>query len=85
MTNSQGVLTNIYTYIYSSHTQSYFSFLQFIIFSYDFTFIDNEPYFIEINCFGKENAAGSALFHWIIDYDKLYGVNDCIYVRTTIE
>jgi hypothetical protein len=28
---------------------------------------DGTPYFIEANCFGKEYAAGSALFHWIRD------------------
>ena len=32
-----------------------------------------EPYFIEINSFGKEYAAGSALFGWIQDEDVLYG------------
>jgi hypothetical protein len=31
---------------------------------------DNKPYFIEINSFGKDYAAGSALYHWIID-DKI--------------
>jgi len=45
----------------------------------------NEPYFIETNCFGKEYAAGSALFHWIVDEDKLYGKDsDTIYIRYTI-
>lgn len=29
-------------------------------------------YFIEPNSFGKEYASGSALFHWIDDYDILY-------------
>lgn len=31
------------------------------------------PYFIEPNSFGAEYAAGSALFHWILDHDVLYG------------
>jgi hypothetical protein len=54
-------------------------------FSYDFTFINNIPYFIEPNSFGKEYAAGSALFHWIIDYDKLYGlIENNIYIRYVI-
>jgi hypothetical protein len=26
-----------------------------------------------MNCFGKEYAAGSALFHWLLDEDILYG------------
>lgn len=33
---------------------------------------DNTPYFIEPNCFGKEYASGSALFHWINDSSILY-------------
>lgn len=40
----------------------------------DIALLDNDqPMFIEINCFGKEYAAGSSLFHWIIDEEKLYG------------
>jgi hypothetical protein len=50
-------------------------------FSYDLVFYQDKPYFIEPNCFGKEYAAGSALFHWLNDYDKLYGLKDEIYVR----
>jgi hypothetical protein len=42
-------------------------------YSYDFAIIDSKPYFIEMNCFGKEYAAGSALFHWLLDEDILYG------------
>ena len=42
----------------------------------DFVFTTtNNPYFIEINSFGKEYASGSALFHWLLDTDKLYGEN----------
>ena len=39
----------------------------------DIAIVENKPYFIELNSFGKEYAAGSALFHWIIDEDILYG------------
>lgn len=60
-------------------------------YTYDFALIveDNDslkPYFIEPNSFGKEYAAGSALFHWLIDEDKLYGngINKNIYFRFTI-
>jgi hypothetical protein len=54
-------------------------------FSYDFTFVNSFPYFIEPNSYGKEYAAGSSLFHWLIDYDKLYGLSDnTIYVRYVI-
>lgn len=42
------------------------------------------PIFIEPNSFGAEYAAGSALFHWICDRDKLYGTNlPNVYVRYT--
>jgi hypothetical protein len=34
------------------------------------------PYFIEINSFGKEYAAGSSLFHWINDEKQLYGLDE---------
>lgn len=53
---------------------------------YDFAILNNNiPYFIEISSFGKEYAAGSALFHWIIDEDILYGENDSlIYFRYTV-
>ena len=46
---------------------------------------DGTFYFIEINSFGKEYAAGSALFHWLNDEDKLYCTdsNDVIYFRYT--
>jgi hypothetical protein len=33
---------------------------------------DETPYFIEPNSFGKYYAAGSALYHWIYDHDKLH-------------
>lgn len=55
-------------------------------YTYDFAIIDNDkPYFIEMNCFGKEYAAGSALFHWLIDENILYGnhekYNNCLEFR----
>jgi hypothetical protein len=46
----------------------------------DIALTDN-VYFIEINPFGKEYSAGSSLFHWIIDENKLYGDGDHIYCR----
>lgn len=52
----------------------------------DIALIDNdEVYFIEINPFGKEYSAGSALFHWIIDEDILYDKTNNIVVRYTIQ
>jgi len=43
----------------------------------------DEPYFIEINPFGKEYSSGSALFHWLHDEDILYGKKNAsiIYFR----
>jgi hypothetical protein len=45
---------------------------------------DNSVYFIEINPFGKEYSAGSALFHWVVDQNKLYNTCGKIYCRYTI-
>jgi hypothetical protein len=42
-------------------------------YSIDLAIINGEVYFIELNCFGKEYAAGSALFHWLLDEHILYG------------
>ena len=51
----------------------------------DLAILENdEPYFIEINPFGKEYPSGSSLFHWIIDEDILYGKSDKIYFRYTV-
>ena len=55
-------LSNSYTYDFSVY--------------YDETTNNLKPYFIEPNSFGKEYAAGSALFHWLLDEDKLYGFSD---------
>ena len=52
-------------------------------YSIDIALVKNIPYFIEVNCFGKEYAAGSSLFHWIIDYDLLYSDGKTIYFRYT--
>lgn len=53
-------------------------------YSIDFAILDDDtPYFIEINSFGKEYAAGSALFHWLVDEEILYGNGDDIHFRWT--
>lgn len=59
-------------------------------YSYDFAILLNddkklEGYFIEPNGFGKEYSAGSSLFHWLIDYDKMYGNLDNIYMRYVVK
>jgi hypothetical protein len=52
----------------------------------DLTLIgDNEePYFIEPNCFGAQYAAGSALFHWLND-DKMLHDKDVVEFRYVSE
>lgn len=47
-------------------------------YTYDFAIVGDqcEPFFIEPNSFGTEYAAGSALFHWKMDYDILYGIEN---------
>lgn len=58
-------------------------------YSFDIAIILDEtkqlvPLFIEPNSFGAEYAAGSALFHWEHDRDKLYGsVPNTVYIRYT--
>ncbi|AZL89824.1 division cycle 123 protein [Megavirus baoshan] len=42
---------------------------------------DNNLRIIELNSFGYWLASGSALFHWIKDYDKLYNTNNDVYFR----
>jgi hypothetical protein len=49
----------------------------------DLAVVDSKIYFIELNSFGAEYAAGSALFHWIIDKEILYGNTDRIEFRYT--
>ena len=56
-------------------------------YTFDFAIINSQPYFIELNSFGKEYAAGSALFHWILDEHILYNKfehNNFIEFRYTI-
>jgi hypothetical protein len=52
-------------------------------YTFDFAIIDSKPFFIELNSFGKEYAAGSALFHWELDEKILY--NDFSDENLTIE
>lgn len=45
---------------------------------------DDSPYFIEMNCFGANYAAGSSLFGWIQDHDMLTGEHpEKLFVRAT--
>jgi hypothetical protein len=55
-------------------------------YTFDFAIVDGKPYFIELNCFGKEYASGSALFHWLLDENILYNrfeTNNVIEFRYT--
>jgi hypothetical protein len=52
--------------------------------SYTYDFIirnDDTPYLVEFNPFGKEQAAGSSLFHWILDDSMLCNKENKIYFR----
>jgi hypothetical protein len=41
----------------------------------DLAIVDDIPYFIEVNPFGKDYSSGSALFHWINDFEVLTSSN----------
>ena len=60
-----------------------FIFFRTLIHPIDLSFIDNEPYFIEVNPFGSNYSAGSSLFHWILDEKLLYNTDNIIYFRYT--
>ena len=51
----------------------------------DIAILENDiAYFIEINCFGKEYASGSSLFHWLINEEILYNdKDDTVHFRYT--
>jgi len=55
-------------------------------YTFDISIVNSNPYFIELNSFGKEYAAGSALFHWLLDENILYNrfeTNNVIEFRYT--
>lgn len=55
-------------------------------YTYDFALLSGEiPYFIEVNCFGKEYAAGSSLFHWLLDESILYSDGEVVHFRYTVK
>ena len=39
---------------------------------------------IEFNAFGAQMASGSALFHWLRDYNVLYGMNGDNYIEVRV-
>jgi hypothetical protein len=52
----------------------------------DFAFLgpNMEPYVVEFNPFGPEHAAGSSLFHWELNWDKLSAASGSpVYFRFT--
>jgi hypothetical protein len=52
----------------------------------DFAFLgpNMEPYIVEFNPFGPEHAAGSSLFHWELNWDKLSSASGYpVYFRFT--
>lgn len=50
----------------------------------DLALIDNVVYFIEPNGFGKYYSAGSSLFQWVNDHEKLHDCNS-IEFRFTVK
>ena len=40
---------------------------------------------IDLNCFGTETGCGSCLFHWIRDAKVLYGLQEEVEVRVTLQ
>lgn len=71
---------NIIIEYFKSHIKNKFKLDSY---TFDFAILENnKPYFIEFNSFGKEYAAGSSLFHWLLDEKKLYGkIINKIYFR----
>ena len=67
--------------ILSYFTNNIIKFSDYPHYVIDLALIDNDekPYFIEPNVFGKEYASGSSLFHWIDDYNTLYGLNKIVF------
>jgi hypothetical protein len=63
---------------FEEHVKEKLSFMQ--NYTMDIALTDNGWYFIEPNSFGCNYAAGSALFHWILDHEKLHD-STCIEFR----
>ena len=75
-------MCNIIIEAFYNETQGKLSYMESYV--YDVAVIDGNAYFIEPNPFGEQYSSGSALFHWILDSDKLYNdENNIIYIRTT--
>lgn len=80
-TKSQHELVNIWGHMITAFFNKLDDF-NIDSFSMDIAILnDNTVYFIEINTFGKEYAAGSSLFHWLVDEHILYGTGENIYFR----
>jgi hypothetical protein len=67
---AEKIITDIKEFVYNNIIPNITHISNFTI---DLSILNNnEIYFIELNSFGSEYAAGSALFHWEIDKDILY-------------
>ncbi len=69
--NVLSICNKIVEYIYN-HIIPYINHIK--NYTIDLAIVNNNVYFIELNSYGAEYAAGSALFHWIIDKDILEGI-----------
>ena len=75
-------LNLIVNYFYQEMTNK-INWIETNSYTFDFAIVESKPYLIELNSFGTEYAAGSALFHWINDKEILY--NDFSNQDYTIE
>ena len=44
-----------------------------------------EVQLVELNCFGAMSGCGSCIFHWIRDAGMLYGIEEGVEFRVTME
>lgn len=49
----------------------------------DVIYVNEKIELVEFNSFGKDSASGSSLFHWLDDFELLYGNGENIFVRYT--
>jgi len=87
--NKYDQFTQVYIELISNIITGYFNnkikdkFTHINSYSYDFYVdpITRNPYFIEMNTFGTHYSAGSSLFHWILNEDKLYSDGSTVCFR----
>lgn len=66
------LIKNINDFFNNNIKQKLYSMVNY---TFDLVLLKDTFYFIEPNSFGKDYSAGSALFHWVNDYDILLNEN----------